>query len=254
MIRAITHSVSPNIEGCELTFIDRAPIDFHLAASQHDRYCAFLSESGLTVEKLHGNEAYPDSCFVEDTAVVVDELAVICSMGIESRRAETRLIEQELSKYLDIARISLPAAIEGGDVLRIGKKLYVGESSRTNIQGIEELAKLLSPLGYSVISVKTKGGLHLKSACSAINEETILVNPEWVEIAVFEGLNLLYTPADEPGAANVVRAGETVGVQAGFPKTVELIKRVIERVEVIDTSELCKAEGALTCLSIIYQV
>ena len=205
------------------------------------------------VKQLSENESYPDSCFVEDTAIVVDELAIICSMGVSSRRGETRLIERELSKYREIARISLPATIEGGDVLRIGKKIFVGQSSRTNLEGIEELARILEPSGYRIVRVRTKGSLHLKSACTAIDDETLFVNPEWVELDAFRGFKLAYTPADEPWSANILRVGATVCVQAGFPRAVELIEGVAERVEIIDISELRKAEGGLTCSSIIFE-
>src|SRR5215213_5453880 len=170
MLRALTHKISPAITECELTFVARSPIDFQLATRQHDDYCAVLTRLGVTVEELSGNESYPDSCFVEDTAIVVDELAIMCSMGVASRRGETQLIERELSRYRDIARIRLPATIEGGDVLRVGKKLLVGDSSRTNAQAVEELARILEPSGYEVVPVKTKGSLHFKSACTALND------------------------------------------------------------------------------------
>ncbi|MFP5260641.1 MAG: dimethylarginine dimethylaminohydrolase family protein [Blastocatellia bacterium] len=245
--------MSPRIVECELTFIDRTPIDFPLAARQHEEYRAALKRHSATVEELSGNESYPDSCFVEDTAIVVDEVAVITSMGAVSRRGETALIERALSRYRDIVRVSLPATIEGGDVLRVGKKIYVGQSSRTNALGVEELAKVLNPLGYEVIPVETKRSLHLKSACTAIDDETLIVNPGWVELDSFRGFNLLRTPAEEPWSANVLRVGPTVFLQAGFPRTLEMVQRVTEKVEVVDTSELGKAEGALTCLSIIFE-
>ena len=253
MLRALTHTVSPRIAECELTFVDRLPIDLRLAVRQHDDYCDALRGLGVIVKQLSENESYPDSCFVEDTAVVVDELAIICSMGAASRRGETRLIERELSEYREIAHISLPATIEGGDVLRIGKKIFIGESSRTNPEGIEELARILEPRGYRIARVRTRGSLHLKSACTAIDEETLFVNPEWVELDAFGGLNLVYTPPEEPWSANVLRIGTTVCVQAGFPRAVELIERVAERVEIIDISELRKAEAGLTCSSIVFE-
>ncbi len=253
MLRALTHKVSPRIAECEVTFVDRAPINLQLAGRQHDDYCAALKKLGVIVKELSENESYPDSCFVEDTAIVVDELAIICSMGVSSRRGETGLIERELSKYRDIAHISLPATIEGGDVLRIGKKIFIGQSSRTNREGIEELARILGPYGYRVVPVRTKGSLHLKSACTAIDEETLFVNPDWAELDAFRGFNLVYTPAEEPWSANILRVGATVCVQAGFPRAIELIERVAERVEIIDISELRKAEAGLTCSSIIFE-
>ena len=253
MLRAITHKVSPRIAQCEVTFIDRSPINLRLAVRQHDDYCDALKKLGVIVKELSENESYPDSCFLEDTAIVVDELAIICSMGVSSRRGETRLIERELSKYREIAHISLPATIEGGDVLRLGKKIFVGQSSRTNLKGVEELARILESYGYSVLQVRTKGSLHLKSACTAIDEETLFVNPDWVELDAFRGFNLLYTPPEEPWSANLLRVGTTVCVQAGFPRALELIERVAERIEVIDISELRKAEAGLTCSSIIFE-
>ena len=253
MLRAITHKVSPRIAECQLTFIDRSPIDLQLAVSQHDNYCAVLNKLGAVVTKLSANESYPDSCFVEDTAIVVDELAIICSMGVSSRRGETRLIERELSKYRETVRIPLPATIEGGDVLRVGKKVFVGQSSRTNLQGIEKLAKILEPLGYRVTEVRTKGSLHLKSACTAIDDETLFVNPEWIDLDALRGFRLVSTPPEEPWSANVLRVGTTLCLQAGFPKALELIRRVAEKVLVVDTSELRKAEAGLTCSSIIFE-
>lgn len=253
MLRALTHEVSPRIAECEVTFVDRVPINLPLAMRQHDDYCAALEGLGVVVERLSENESYPDSCFVEDTAIVVDELAIICSMGVASRRGETRLIERELSKYREIARISLPTTIEGGDVLRIGKKIFVGQSSRTNREGIEQLARILEPRGYSVAEVRTNGSLHLKSACTAIDEETLFVNPDWVELDAFRGFNLAHTPAEEPWSANTLRVGNTICVQAGFPRAAELIARVAGRVELIDISELRKAEAGLTCSSIIFE-
>ena len=253
MLRALTHKISPGIAECELTFIDRSPIDLQRAIRQHEDYCAVLKKLGVTVENLSENESYPDACFVEDTAIVVDELAVICSMGVASRRGETTLIERELSKYRDIARLSLPATIEGGDVLRIGKRIFVGQSRRTNTQGIEGLARILEPHGYKVVPVRTKGSLHFKSACTAIDDETLFVNPDGVDLEALGGFNLVLTPAEEPWSANLLRVGTTVCLQAGFPKAIELVKRLAERVEIIDISELRKAEAGLTCSSIIFE-
>lgn len=253
VLRAITHKVSPHINECELTFLDRSTIDIELAARQHDAYCAVLERLGVTVERLSENESYADACFVEDTAIVAGHLAVICSPGVSSRRGETGLIERELSKHKKTVRISLPATIEGGDVLQVGEKIFAGQSSRTNSLGISELARILEPHGYSVTPVKTKGSLHLKSACTAIDDETLFVNPEWVDLTPLKGFNLVCTPPEEPWSANVLRVGETVCLQAGFPAAAELIQRLARRVEIIDTSELRKAEAGLTCSSIIFE-
>jgi dimethylargininase len=129
----------------------------------------------------------------------------------------------------------------------------VGESSRTNSQGIEGLRRILEPYGYRVTSVRAKGSLHLKSACTAIDDESLIVNPEWIDLAALREFNLIHTPEEEPGSANVLRIEGTVCIQAGFPRTAEKIGRKVPRVEIIDMSELRKAEGALTCSSIVFE-
>jgi dimethylargininase len=253
MLSAITHKVSPRINECELTFVQRSTIDYELAARQHDGYEATLARLGVEITSLSENEAFPDSSFVEDTAIVIDELAIICSLGVPSRRGESSVIAKELSRYRELIYISLPATIEGGDVLRVGKRILVGHSKRTNLLGINELARILKPFDYQVTAVDTRGSLHLKSACSAINDETLFVNPNWIETDWLSDFKILRTPVAEPGSANVLRVGETVCVQAGFPRAVELVEGVADRVETIDMSELRKAEAGLTCCSIIFE-
>ena len=253
MLAAIVHAISPRINECELTFLDRSPIDLTLAEQQHEDYCATLEDLGVTVIRLVGNEDYPDSVFVEDTAVVTDEIAVICRPGAESRRGETKLIEHELLKYREIARVLPPATIDGGDVLQVGQKIFVGLSSRTNRPGVEQLAQLLQPRGYEITHVRTTASLHLKSACTAINDETLIVNPKWLDTALLAGFRLIHTAEGEDHAANVLRIGSTVCVQAGFPRAVEAIGSLGETVRVIDTSELGKAEAGLTCSSLVFE-
>ncbi|HEV8486797.1 MAG TPA: arginine deiminase family protein [Blastocatellia bacterium] len=253
MLIAITRDVSPNIRNCELKFVDRQPIDHALAVRQLEDYRAALERCGALVKRLPADSRYPDSCFVEDTAIVVNEIAVIASMGAPSRRGETPAIEAELSPYRNIARVRLPATIDGGDVLRAGKNILVGLSSRTNEAGIEQLAQILEPRGYRVTQVRTSKSLHFKSACTAIDDGTLLVNRDWIHLDDLAGFNLVFTPDDEPEAANVLRVNETLFVQAGFPGTVERLRSVHGKVETLDTSELHKAEGALTCLSIIFE-
>jgi dimethylargininase len=252
MLIAITRDVSPNIGDCELTFIDRQPIDHELAAQQLENYRAALEKCGVLVKRLPADSRYPDSSFVEDTAIVVEELAVITSMGTASRRGETQAIEAALSPHRDIARIALPATIEGGDVLRVGKRILVGRSTRTNEAGIRELARILEPLGYRVIPVRTNGSLHFKSGCTAIDDETLLVNRGRIQIDDLAGFSMISTPNGEAQAANVLRVGETLFVQAGFPGTMQRLQSAHGKVEPLDTSEFRKAEAALTCLSILF--
>ncbi len=253
MLRALTHKVSSRISECQLTFRERTPIDYVTAARQHEAYEAKLIEVGATVTALSENDQYPDASFVEDTAVVLDEVAVICSMGAASRRGEPALIARELCKYRELAYVSLPATIEGGDVLRVGTRILIGISSRTNGNGVRAFTRIVEPFGYEVIPIPVKGSLHLKSGCTAIDDETLFVNPQWFDREGLSDFQLISTPPDEPESANVLKVGSTVCVQEGFPQTVDLVQQIAERVEVIDMSELRKAEAGLTCCSILFE-
>jgi dimethylargininase len=222
MLIAITRDVSPNIGNCELKFVDRQPIGYAVAARQLENYRAALERCGALVKRLPADSRYPDSCFVEDTAIVVDGIAIIASMGAPSRRGESPCDEAELRPYRSIAHIMLPATIDGGDVLRAGKTILVGLSSRTNEEGITQLARIVEPHGYRVISVKTTESLHFKSACTAIDDRTLLANGDSIQLEDLAGFNIVFTPDDEPEAANVLRVNETLFVQEGFPGTLNV--------------------------------
>ena len=247
MLVALTNDVSPEIAAAY------GEVDYELAVRQHAEYCAALARAGARVERLAVNAHYYDGCFVEDTAVVVDELAVVTNMTAEWRRGEPAAIESVLAAYRDTARLTDAAAMDGGDVLRVGSELFVGLSSRTNERAAEELKRALAPFGYQVKPVNVRGGLHLKTACTALDERTLLVNPAWVETEPFGEFELLTVPEDEPLAANTLRVHETLFLQAGFPKTIEMVRRRYERTEVLDISEFIKADAGLTCLSLIFE-
>lgn len=247
MLIALTNAVSPEIVAVY------GEVDFELAVRQQDEYCAALARGGARVERLAVNSLYPDGCFIEDTAIVVDEVAVVTNMTAEWRRGEPGAVEQVLAGYRDVARLSGAATIDGGDVLRVGRELFVGLSSRTNRRAAEELKRILGPFGYEVTPVDVKGCLHLKTACTALDERTLLVNPAWVKTEPFGGFELLAVPEDEPLAANTLRVNDTLFLQAGYPKTLELVRERHERTEVLETSEFAKADGSLTCLSLIFE-
>ncbi|MGE3724414.1 MAG: dimethylarginine dimethylaminohydrolase family protein [Candidatus Sericytochromatia bacterium] len=251
-LRALTHIVSPQIAQCELTFVGRSAIDLALAERQHRHYCETLVSLGVEVITLSGNVAFADACFVEDTAIVAGQSALITSMGVASRRGETPLIAEALGKYLELSRVELPATLEGGDVLRVGTTFFAGLSSRTNAAGIQALKAWAEPLGYRVVPVATEASLHLKSACTAIDDQTLLLNPEWLDSSVFKGLKIIPVAPEEPAAANVLRVEQHLCVQTGFPRTAEKLQALGKSVVWMDTSELSKAEGALTCLSILF--
>lgn len=254
MLIALTHVVSPNINACELTHRERWPIDPALAAAQHADYCNFLRSHGLQVVELDVNRAYPDSVFVEDTAVVVDEVAVMARPGAESRRGEVPGIEAELARYRPIARIPAPATLDGGDVLVMGKRVFVGLTTRTDRAGAEALQEILAPLGYQVTAVPVRGALHLKSAVIAIGEATLLANPEWFDTAPFANYRIITVAPEEPHAANALRLDDMVYLAAGFDATAARVARLGYNVKLINISELQKAEAGLTCSSIIFRV
>jgi len=253
MLIALTHVVSPNIGQCELSFLNRSPIDYDLAVEQHEDYCRLLRDFGLHVIELSVNRSYPDGTFIEDTAVVVDELAIMAGMGVESRRGEVAGVERELANYREITHIRPPATLDGGDVLRMGRKIFAGITQRSNTAGVESLKNILKPLGYQVIPVPVKHCLHLKSACTAIDDHTILANPYWLDLKSFKDLRIISIPAGEPWASNSLQLNNTICMHAGFSKTAKALQKLGFLVRTIDISELLKAEAGLTCSSIIFK-
>ena len=252
MLTAITRAVSPSINRCELTFLDRQEIDLARAREQHRRYEDCLRELGVRVISLPAEPDYPDSIFVEDPAVVVDEVAVIANLGVESRRGEAESIARALGYFRALMFIGEPGTLEGGDVLRMGRRVFVGLTPRTNARGAAQLSAVLTPCGYSVETVQLKGCMHLKSGCTALSDTAILANREWVDTAVFDGIEIVDVAPDEPHAGNVLRIGETVVMAESFPKTRETVERLGYRVKTLDVSELMKAESGLTCSSLLF--
>jgi len=249
---ALTHVVSPSISRCELTYLAREPIDFEKAVHQHSAYCSSLERAGARVIELTENSGHPDGCFVEDNAVVVEEVAVIASMGAASRRGEVEAVERVLSEYRPISRIEAPGSLEGGDVIVAGKRVFAGVSPRTNIAGIEELSTILKRHSYEVSATSMRDCLHLKSACTFIGDNTLLANPQWVDLRQFDGFRLLEIAESEAWAANALRFGQTVFMGSQFPESAEIVRHAGFDVELIDISELIKAEAGLTCSSIIF--
>lgn len=252
-LRALTREVSPALADCELAFLDREPIDVVRAAAQHDAYCAALASLGLEVVRLPGDPGLPDCCFVEDAAVVVDEIAVLASMGAPSRRGEVAAVAAALARDREIARIEPPARIDGGDVLVVGHRVFVGQSGRTDAAGARGLAAALAPFGYDVIPVAVPGCLHLKSAATALDAETLLVNAEWIDLEPLSGYDLVHVDPAEPWAANVLAVEGRVLLHGGFPRTQERLHALGYDVYPVDVSEFLKAEAGVTCKSIVYR-
>ena len=248
---AITRQVSRALGDCELTHLDREPIDVDLARRQHAAYERLLGELGYRVESLPPAPDLPDSVFVEDTAVVLDEVAIVTRPGAESRRPETPAVARALEPYRRLEHLEAPATLDGGDVLRLGRTLYVGETSRTNRLGVAQLRGLVEPLDYRVETVPVAGCLHLKSAVTEVAEGTLLLNPAMVERGVFTRLDKIEVDPAEPLAANVLRADEAVIVPAHHPRTRRKLEALGLEVYSAEATELAKAEGGVTCCSLL---
>jgi dimethylargininase len=254
MLTAITRAVSPGLADCELTFLARQRIDVAKAIKQHRRYEEQLARLGVRkIVQLPPDPGLPDSVFVEDTAIVLDELAVITRLGAASRRAETALVAEALSAYRPLRFIQPPATIEGGDVMRVERTLFVGLSPRTNRAGVDQLRAFVEPHGYRVETIEAPGCLHLKTACTYLGRRTLLANRRWIDVQPLSGFTLIDVPEDEPWAANTLIIGETVLMADGFPRTRTMLEQRGFKTQTIDISELRKAEAGLTCLSLVFE-
>jgi len=251
---ALTRGVSPAMGRCELTHLPRVPIGLALAEAQHRAYEQALASLGCEVVSLPADSNLPDSVFVEDVAVVLDEIAVVTRPGAASRRPEAAAVAEALVPYRRVTAIAEPGTIDGGDVLRIGRRIFVGQSGRSNESGIEQLRVVAWPYGYTVTAVPVGGCLHLKSAITQVGPDTVLINPAWVDAGAFGAVRVIETDPAEPYAANGLLIGSSVIYPASFPGTRARLEAAGIAVRVLDVSELQKAEGAVTCCSVVFSV
>jgi dimethylargininase len=251
---AITREISSQIGRCELTFQRRMPIDVGRARAQHRRYEECLTALGFSVMRLVEDPDLPDSVFVEDAAVVLEEVAVIARPGAESRRPETESIARALHPYRRLLRIEAPGTLDGGDVLRLSKRLYVGLSHRSNSEGIRQLQDHISDFGYEVTAVPLEGCLHLKSAVTQVADDTLLINRAWIDPAPFPSMRWIDVAPDEPAAANALRIRDQVIYPDSYPATRARLEAQGIRVITVPASELAKAEGGVTCCSLLMEV
>jgi dimethylargininase len=252
MLTAITRGVSPAMVRCELSFVEREPIDLCKADAQHHAYEQLLQKLGARVMSLPAEADLPDSMFVEDPAIVLDELALILPLGTETRRAEAASLAKALSPFRKLEYITLPGTLEGGDVLQINRKLFVGLSKRSNAEGIRQLAAILAPFDYEVVAVGVSGCLHLKSAVTYLGGNTLLANRDWFDLAPFAGFGFIGVAPEEPHAANALVLGGTIIFPASFPRTRTYIESQGFHTTPLDISELQKAEAGLTCSSLLF--
>jgi len=251
-LTALVRPVSPHLQACELTHLPRVPIDADLAGRQHSAYVQALAAHGANVVAVSALPDHPDGVFVEDTAVVLPEVALITRPGAASRRAETASVADLLAGGRALRQVPAPACLEGGDVLRIGRVLYVGLSARTNPSGVEALRDAIAPFGYEVRALPVRGCLHLKTAATFIPPDIVLLNPQWVDAAAFTDCERIEVDPVESFAGNTLTLGGTTLVSAAFPRTRDRLQALGVVTHAVDISELEKAEAGLTCMSIVF--
>ena len=251
--KAILRAISPRFNECEITHIDRTPIDLDLAAAQHLQYETALKSLGVDVISLPAQADLPDSVFVEDTALVLDEGAILTRPGADSRKPEVDSIAEVLAPHRKLFRIEAPGTVDGGDVLRLDKNIYVGITTRSNQSAIDQMQAALAPYGYTVRGVPVTGCLHLKSAVTQASVDTLLINPAWVEKSHFPGWKFIEVDPSEPGAANIVYFEGGAIFPAHYPKTQQKLEAAGIKLTIVPATEVAKAEGAVTCCSLIFK-
>lgn len=258
MLIALTRKPSPHLDHCHLTHIARQPIDVGKAREQHREYELILRGLQACVHRLPAAPRLPDGVFVQDTALVCDELAVTAPLVLPSRRDEATTTWMALAWYREVVPFTPPATFDGGDVLIADRNVFVGITARTNHAAFDQIRQLLErELGeYRVRPVRVDGCVHLKSGCSCIGRDTLVINRRWVDARAFEkvGFDCIDVPADEPFGANTLTVHGTVLVSASAPRTADAIARAGFSVLAIDISEFEKAEGGVSCLSLLFPV
>lgn len=255
MPRAFTRAVSPRLAECQLTHLERVPIDAARAAAQHAAYEQALAGAGFEVIRLPELADDPDAVFVEDTALILDSHAVITRPGAASRAGETDSTAIGLNSEFTLHRIER-GFLDGGDVLRIGGTLYVGLSSRTNAEGIRALAEIARPFGFDVVEAQLRDCLHLKTGTTFAGTDgsgtpVLLYHEQSVDPAQFAQVEPLAVDPAEAATANCVRAGDRLILPAGNPNTAARLRKRGFHVVEVDVSELQKAESGVTCMSLI---
>ena len=251
MTIAITRHISPRFNECEITHIEREPINLDIARAQHQGYVEALKKLGCDVMELPAEPDLPDSVFVEDTAFILPECAVITRPGADSRKPEVDSIIEALPPHLPLVRVTEPATVDGGDVLVLGKHIYVGMSTRSNQDALGQLQIALDEHGYKVTGVEMHDCLHLKTAITKVDDSTVLINPNWVDTHHFKDFRWIEVDAEEPFAANCLPVSGRIIYPTAFPKTRAKLEAHGCKIQPVTVDELAKAEGAVTCCSLI---
>lgn len=247
---AVVRPVPDSYDCCVRTNVER--IDVALAKRQHAEYCKALQKLGLKLVWIGVDNALPDSCFVEDTAVIFEEKAIICNMKIKSRTKEVLEVAKVLKKLKEIHHIEPPAYVDGGDVLRIEDKVLVGISARTNLHAAQQFSKILENGNEEIVPVKLHHTLHLKSVCTYLGNNYVIISKGHFNADILQDCNRLVVPKGEEYAADCLAINGTILMAKGYPKTKKLMEQEGFLVKELEVSEFRKGEGALTCLSIVW--
>jgi len=247
---AVVRPVPDSYDRCARTNVEK--IHVALAKRQHAEYCAALQKLGLRLIWVKSDNTLPDSCFVEDTALVFGEKAVICNVGIRSRVKEGVEVAKVLEGLKETHYIKPPATIDGGDVLKIEDRVFVGLSPRTNLQAVKQLRNILEDSNLEIVPVEVHNVVHLKSAITYLGNNCVILSNKHFDTGILRDLKKVVVPSGEGYAANCLDINETILMASGHPRTKKLIEEEGFFVEELDVSEFRKGDGALTCLSIVW--
>lgn len=249
-MRALVREIPASFTRALSAHTPASPIDVALARSQHAAYVAAVAAAGVDIESLPADEGHPDCVFVEDTAVIVDGVALITQPGAPSRRGETDAVATALAKHVEIVRMTGDATLDGGDCMRVGDTIYVGASARTNAAGIARLTAVFAKLRVVTVWLPAHV-LHLKCVCTPLGGDRMLLADASLAATTFAA-DIVRVPADETYAANAVAIGSHVIVADGFPRTRDALAAAGFAVHPVPVSEVRKADGSVTCQSLLY--
>lgn len=247
---ALVRPVPDSYNRCVRTNVEK--IDVALARRQHAMYCEALEERGLKLVWVDADDSLPDSCFVEDTAIVFTEKAVICNMNAKSRVNEVTEVAKVLERFREVHYIESPAIIDGGDVLKIEERAFVGLSARTNLQAVQQLRKILEDDKIKIVPVDVHNVLHLKSACTYLGRYWVILSEGHFDTSILQGLRKIVVPKGEEYTADCLAINGAVLMAEGYPETRKLLEKEGFPIRELAISEFRKGEGALTCLSIVW--
>jgi dimethylargininase len=249
MKHAIVRPPSSTFSKCISSHPLHHELNLSLALEQHRQYCKSLEDFGLDLIELSADELHPDSCFVEDVAIIHGERAVIGRMAKESRRGEDFTIQEILRDYKHLNRVQSPGTIEGGDVIHFDSLLISGITQRTNQEGLSQTSKWL---GVKIDTIKDNSVVHLKSHMTALDRNTIVVTKRFFQHPIIRGFRKIIIPEDEEYAANTLTIDDTTLMSSSHPKSAKMVHDAGFEVLKLNMSEFEKCEGAITCLSIIF--